>query len=247
MSNIPTPHIEAQKEDIAKIVIMPGDPLRSKRYADTYLTDARLVNNVRNVQGYTGTWKDIPITIMASGMGLSSISIYAYELFQFYDVDLIIRAGTVGGMRPEIKINDIIVASEAYTDSNILSCMPLPSGYVPQADEEFTRLLANSAKKHLTNDERGLHVGTVLSEDSFYFHDDAYRDYWREKGVLGVEMESAALFANAYCSNKKAAGLFTVSDSFFGVYQMSSTERAQAVNSMMEILLDTIEVYAKKK
>lgn len=242
---IPTPHISAKKEEIAKIVIMPGDPLRSKWYAEHYLMNLKLVNNVRNIQGYTGTWKDIPVTVMASGIGIPSIGIYAYELYNFYDVDIIIRAGTAGGLQSYTNLSDTVIAETAFTDSIFLSHLPhLPKNYVPAADPELVELLSKNAEAILKQKFKGTrksYVGAVLSEELFYSHDEDFFIEWSKAKALCVEMESAALFAYATLANKKAAGIFTISDNVFTDEQMSAEKREKSVNTMFEIVLKTIE------
>ena len=207
MSNIPTPHIVANIDDFAPTVLMPGDPLRSKFIAETFLENARLVNNVRGVQGYTGTYKGKPVSVMASGMGMPSIGIYSYELFNFYNVQNIIRVGSAGAISPELKVRDIVIASGACTNSNYVSQFDLPGSFAPIASFDLLRKAVDCAEgKNLR-----YKVGNVFSSDTFY-DDSASLIKWQKMGVLAVEMESAALYTNAARSGKNALCICTISD-----------------------------------
>ena len=231
--SIPTPHIAAKAGDFAKTVLMPGDPLRAKFIAETYLENAVLVNNVRGVQGYTGYYKGKRVSVMASGMGQPSIGIYSYELFNFYGVESIIRVGSCGSFSPELHARDIIVAMGACTNGNYASQYNLPGTFAPIASYELVRKAAEECEKAGVN----YRVGNILSSDMFY--DDANSGMqWSKMGVLGVEMESAALYCNAARSGKKALCICTVSDSF--VYPEENTtaeERQTSFTKMMEIAL----------
>ena len=234
---IPTPHITAAKDDFAKTVLMPGDPLRSEYIARNFLTDARLVNNVRGVHGYTGTYNGKRVSVMASGMGQPSIGIYSYELFNFYDVSSIIRVGSCGSFSPELHARDIIIAMGACTNGNYASQYRLPGTFCPIADFDLVKHAAEECEK------LGVHfmVGNILSSDTFY--DDANSGMeWAKMGVLGVEMESAALYCNAARAGKKALCICTVSDSF--VYPEENTtaeERQTSFTKMMEVALEIAE------
>ena len=192
MSNIPTPHIEAKAGDFAKTVLMPGDPLRAKFIAETFLTDAKLINNVRGVQGYTGTYKGKRVSVMASGMGMPSIGIYSYELFNFYDVENIIRVGTAGVIRPDLKVRDIVIGQGACTNSSYSRQFDLPGDFAPIASFELLQKAVKAAE------DMGIKpvVGNLYSSDTFY-DDSMGLSKWQKMGVLAVEMEAAALYMNA--------------------------------------------------
>ncbi len=232
--SVPTPHINAKMGDFADTVLMPGDPLRAEFIAKTYLENAVLVNNVRGVQGYTGYYKGKRVSVMASGMGQPSIGIYSYELFNFYNVKTIIRVGSCGAFSPELHARDIVVAMGACTNGNYASQYNLPGTYAPIADFELVRRAAEECEKAGVN----YRVGNILSSDMFY--DDANSGMtWSKMGVLGVEMESAALYCNAARAGKKALCICTVSDSF--VYPEENTtaeERQTSFTKMMEIALN---------
>ena len=241
MTNYPTPHINATPEDFAKTVLMPGDPLRAKFIAENFLTDAKLVNNVRGIHGYTGTYKGTPVSVMASGMGMPSIGIYSYELFNFFGVDNIIRVGSAGGMNKDIKVRDIIIAQGACTDSNYAHTFNLPGTFAPIAD---FNLLKTAVKKA---DELSLSysVGNVLSSDVFYNDFEGVPEnmtssaLWGKMGVLGVEMEAAALYMNAARSGKSALAILTVSDHLLTGESLSSEERQNSFTDMMTLSLET--------
>ncbi|MBE5730896.1 MAG: purine-nucleoside phosphorylase [Clostridiales bacterium] len=230
----PTPHIEAKKGDFADTVIMPGDPLRAKFIAEAYLENAVLVNNVRGICGYTGYYKGKRVSVMASGMGQPSIGIYSYELFNFYDVKSIIRVGTCGSMHKDLHARDIIIAMGACTNGSFAAQYRLPGTFCPIADFDLVRRAAAIAE------EKGLtyKVGNMLSSDTFY--DDANSALeWAKMGVLGVEMESAALYCNAARAGKKALCICTVSDSFiYPEENTTSAERQSSFTKMMEIALE---------
>ncbi|MBQ3019826.1 MAG: purine-nucleoside phosphorylase [Clostridia bacterium] len=230
---VPTPHISAKLGDFAKTVLMPGDPKRAKFIAENYLENAVLVNDVRGVQGYTGYYKGKRVSVMASGMGQPSIGIYSYELFNFYDVDAIIRVGSCGSFSPDLHVRDIIVAMGACTNGNYASQYNLPGTFSPIADFDLVRRAVEECEKAGVN----YRVGNILSSDMFY--DDANSGMqWSKMGVLGVEMESAALYCNAARAGKKALCICTVSDSF--IYPEENTtaeERQNSFTKMMEIAL----------
>jgi purine-nucleoside phosphorylase len=230
----PTPHISAKPGDFAKTVLMPGDPLRAKYIAENFLEDAVLVNNVRGVQGYTGFYKGKRVSVMASGMGQPAIGIYSYELYNFYDVETIIRVGSCGSFSPDLHARDIIVAMGACTNGNYASQYNLPGTFCPIADFDLVRRAADECEKAGVN----YRVGNIFSSDMFY--DDANSGMqWAKMGVLGVEMESAALYCNAARAGKKALCICTVSDSF--IYPEENTtaeERQNSFTKMMEIALE---------
>lgn len=240
---IPTPHISAKAGEIAKTVLMPGDPLRSKFIAETFLTDPVLVNNVRGVQGYTGTWKDVPVTVMASGMGIPSIGIYSWELYNFYDVDSIIRVGSAGGICDDLQLMDVVAGAGACTDSSFAHQFGLNGTFAPIAD--FDLLLASvEAAKALGIT---LHVGNVLSADNFYSDGSSDSpDLWKKMGVLATEMEAAGLYMNAARAGKRALGLFTISDHLYRPEELTSDERQNSFKQMIEIALDTALIMAQK-
>lgn len=231
--SVPTPHISAKLGDFAETVLMPGDPLRAEFIAKTYLENAVLVNNVRGVQGYTGYYKGKRVSVMASGMGQPSIGIYSYELYHFYNVKTIIRVGSCGSFSPELHARDIVIAMGACTNGNYASQYNLPGTFAPIADFDLVRRAAEECQKAGVN----YRVGNILSSDMFY--DDANSGMqWSKMGVLGVEMESAALYCNAARAGKKALCICTVSDSF--VYPEENTtaeERQTSFTKMMEIAL----------
>ena len=231
---IPTPHISAKKEDIAKTVLMPGDPLRSEFIAKNFLKNPVLVNDVRGVHGYTGEYNGKKVTVMASGMGQPSIGIYSYELFNFYDVDTIIRVGTCGSFHPDLHARDIIVAMGACTNGNYAMQYKLPGTFAPIADFDLVRRAADECEKAGVNYK----VGNIFSSDIFYDEANSGMD-WAKMGVLGVEMESAALYCNAARAGKKALCICTVSDSF--IYPEENTtaeERQNSFTAMMKIALN---------
>ena len=235
--SVPTPHISAKLGDFAKTVLMPGDPLRAEFIAKTYLENAVLVNNVRGVQGYTGYYKGKRVSVMASGMGQPSIGIYSYELFNFYGVESIIRVGSCGSFSPELHARDIIVAMGACTNGNYASQYNLPGTFCPIASYELVAKAAEECKKAGVN----FRVGNILSSDMFY--DDANSGMqWAKMGVLGVEMESAALYCNAARAGKKALCICTVSDSFIYPEENTTAEERQiSFTKMMEIALNIAE------
>lgn len=233
--NTPTPHINASPEDFAKTVLMPGDPLRAKFIAETYFDKAVLVNNVRGIQGYTGEYKGKRVSVMASGMGMPSIGIYSYELFNFYDVDNIIRVGTAGGISETIKVRDIVIAMGACTNSNYASQYALPGTFAPIASYS----LMKKAIEKATQRGARFHVGNCLSSDTFYSDDLTATEKWSKMGVLCVEMEAAALYMNAARSGKNALGIFTVSDHIVTGESTSPEDRQTSFTEMMEIALDT--------
>lgn len=239
---IPTPHISAKKEDIAKTVLMPGDPLRAKFIAETFLESPVLVNNVRGVQGHTGTWKGVPVTVMASGMGIPAIGIYSWELYNFYDVDNIIRIGSAGAMRDDLKLMDIVAGQGACTDSNFAHQFELNGTFAPIADYTLLSNCVEAAK------EKGIDmkVGNILSSDNFYSPsncDDSTK--WRDMGVMAVEMEAAGLYMNAARAGKRALCICTISDHLYCSEALSSEERQLSLTQMIEIALDTAVKMAK--
>ena len=232
-----TIHNQADKTAFAKTVLMPGDPLRAKFIAETFLEDAVLVNQVRGMLAYTGTYRGRRISIMGSGMGMPSIGIYSYELFQVYGVENIIRIGSCGGYSDKVKLRDVILAQGACTNSNFAAQYGLPGTFAPIADFN----LLQQAKK--TADELGIHaiVGNVLSSDVFYNADgDAWKK-WADMGVLAVEMEAAALYMNAAKLKKNALCILTVSDHFLLTEETTAEQRERTFIDMMKIALEFAE------
>lgn len=230
-----TPHISANVGDFASTVLMPGDPLRAKYIAETYLDNAVLVNNVRGVQGYTGYYKGKRVSVMASGMGMPSMGIYSYELFKFYGVDTIIRVGSIGSIREDVKLRDIVIAQSACTNSNYASQFKL-AGYVsPIADYQLMVEAVNYCEEH----SLPYHVGNILSSDTFYTEDVEDTLSFAKMGVLGVEMETTALYLNAMRLGKRALTICTVSDSVLDTsLSLSSLERERSFDDMMKLALE---------
>ena len=233
MSCIPTPHNNAKKGDIAKKVLMPGDPLRAKFIAETYLENPVCFNTVRNVLGYTGTYKGREVSVMASGMGMPSIGIYSYELYNFYDVDQIIRIGSAGALRDDVNVMDVIIAMGASTDSNYGSQYCLPGSFAPLASYELVARAVEVAKEQGTP----VRVGNVVSSDVFYNDNPAVSDAWKKMGVLCAEMECAGLYMNAARAGKQALGILTISDHIYREEAISAEARQTSFNKMMEIAL----------
>lgn len=234
MTNIPTAHNNAKAGDFAKTVLMPGDPLRAKYIAETYLENPRQVNAVRNMFGYTGTYKGKEISVMGGGMGMPSIGIYSYELFNFYDVDQVIRIGSAGAFQDNIKLMDVVIGMGACTDSNYAYQYGLPGTFAPIADYELLNRAVETAKRQGTN----VVVGNVLSSDVFYNAMSNVNDLWRDMGVLAVEMEAAALYMNAAKAGKKALCMLTISDHLYTGESLSAEDRQLGFGKMMEIALE---------
>ena len=234
-SMTPTPHISCQPGDFAKTVLMPGDPLRAKFIAENLLENAVLVNNVRGIQGYTGTWKGVPVSVQASGMGMPSMGIYSYELYHFYGVENIIRIGSAGALHPDLQIMDVVAGMGACTDSNYAAQFGLPGTFAPIASYELLRAAEEAAAAKGVK----LHVGNIVSSDVFY-GDANDPTLWAKMGVLACEMESAALYMNAARAGKKALCLCTISDHVLNTDMpvLSSMERQESMVRMIEIALD---------
>lgn len=229
-----TPHNEAVNGDFAKTVLMPGDPLRAKRIAETYLEDARLVNNVRGVQGYTGTYRGHPVSVMASGMGMPSMGIYSYELFHEYDVENIIRIGSAGAILPSLKLRDIVLAQAVCTDSNFARQYKLSGMYSPIADFKLLET-AIAAARQMGMDPP---VGNLYSSDVFYNDDPSSILEWGKMGVLATEMETAALYCNAARAGKRALAICTISDHLVTGEKLSAKDRQVSFTQMVELALD---------
>ena len=229
-----TPHIAAEMGDFAKTVLMPGDPLRAKFIAENFLENAVLVNNVRGIQGYTGEYKGKRVSVMASGMGMPSISIYAYELYNFFGVENIIRVGTAGGMNKDVHIRDIVLGQGACTDSNFASQYCLNGNLCPIADFGLLKKAYDIAEKMGLN----THVGNLYSTDVFYNDDSTNTEKWSKLGVLAVEMEAAALYMTAQRFGKKALAICTVSDHLITGESTSAEERQTTFTDMMKLALE---------
>ena len=231
--NTPTPHIAAKPGDFAETVLMPGDPLRSKFIAETFLENPVLVNNTRGVQGYTGTYKGKRVSVMASGMGMPSIGIYSYELFNFYDVKNIIRVGTAGVVRPDLKVRDIVIGQGACTNSSFVNQFDLPGTFAPICSYELLKKAVDAAEKLGVTPV----VGNLYSSDDFY-DDSMGLSKWQKMGVLAVEMEAAALYMNAARAGKNALAICTISDNPFTGEVTTAEERQMTFTKMMEIALE---------
>ena len=231
-----TPHIEVREEGvIAKTVLMPGDPLRAKYIAETFLTDVVCFNKVRGMYGFTGTYKGVKVSVMGSGMGMPSIGIYSYELFNNYGVENIIRIGSCGAYSPNLKLYDVIVASDAYSESSYAMTQSGEDRDTLSANEELNKIIVSSAKSL----NIPYHLGTIHSSDVFYRQNGSvHEELFGKHNCLAVEMESFALFHNANVLNKRAACILTVSDSLVTHEETTSEERQTAFEQMMKIALD---------
>lgn len=230
-----TPHNQAQPGEIAKTVLMPGDPLRAKFIAETYLENPVCFNTVRNMFGYTGTYKGKKVSVMGSGMGMPSMGLYSYELFHHYDVDNIMRIGTAGALSEDVNLRDIVIAMGACTDSNYGHQFDLRGTFAPIADYTLLKTAVSEAEK------LGITpcVGNVLSSDVFYNDHDGCNDGWMKMGVKAVEMESAALYMNAARAGKRALCILTISDHVTKGDSLSAEERQIGFRQMMEVALNT--------
>ncbi len=230
---IPTPHITAKEGDFAPTVLMPGDPLRAKFIAENYLTDAVLVNNTRGVQGYTGYYKGKRVSVMASGMGMPSIGIYSYELFNFYGVENIIRVGSAGMLSPNLKVRDVVIGMSAYTNSSFGDQFGFNGHLAPCCSYKLLKDAMDAGEK------LGVHCvpGALYSSDVFY-DQRPYGEILRSLGVLAVEMEAAALYLNAAKAGKNALSICTISDDPFTGEGLSAEERQNSFTKMMEIALE---------
>lgn len=235
MANIPTPHIEAGEGDFAKTVLMPGDPLRAKYIAETYLEQPRCVNQVRGMLGYTGTYKGKEISVMGSGMGMPSIGIYSYELYNFYGVENIIRVGSAGAILDDVNVMDVVIGMGASVVSDFPDQFGCPGHLAPLADYHLLHTAVESAKDLGTP----VRVGNILSEDAFYSDRPGGKDCFKKMGVLAVEMESGALYLNAARAGKRALCILTVSDHLYRPEELTSEQRQTGFGKMIEIALET--------
>lgn len=232
-----TPHNEAEKGQIAKTVLMPGDPLRAKMIAETFLDDAVKFNDVRGMLGYTGTYRGKLVSVMGSGMGMPSIGIYSYELYTLYDVENIIRVGSAGAYSPQLKLFDVLLATSAYSESSYAHTMSGSEETLIKPSSVLNRMLAESAAAQ----NIPLHQGIIHSSDVFYREPWQGEKYWEtlrdKKGCQAVEMESFALFQNALVTGKHAACLLTISDSFVSGGATTAEERQKSFTQMMKVAL----------
>jgi purine-nucleoside phosphorylase len=232
--SVPTPHNDAKLGEIARTVLMPGDPLRAQLVAQRYLSDVRCFNQVRNMLGFTGIYKGKELSVMGSGMGMPSMGIYSQELFQFYGVENIVRIGSAGGIGSELKIGDVLLAMGACTNSSYASQYNLPGTFAPIADFSLLRKAVETAEKLGI----GYRVGNILSSDTFYV-DDPQRDRaWDKMGVLAVEMEAAALYMNAAREGKRALAILTVSDHVVTGEALDARARQENFGDMMLLALE---------
>lgn len=230
-----TPHNMANIGDIAKVVLMPGDPLRAKYIAETYLDDVVQFNNVRNMFGYTGTYKGKKVSVMGSGMGMPSIGIYSFELFSQYGVEAIIRIGSAGSYREDYEIYDVVLASGAYSESNYAKVLTGNEASITYPSAELNDLIKATAEEL----DLDLKEGVIHSSDIFYHIDEAYKKGIEDNDCVAVEMESFALFENAKALNKKAACLLTISDSLVTHEETTAEERQTSFNKMITIALES--------
>ena len=231
----PTPHINAVPADIAPTVLMPGDPLRAKFIAENYLSNAVLFNNVRGVQGYTGSYRGTRVSVMASGMGMPSMGIYSYELYHFFGVQNILRVGSAGAMQPHVHVRDIVLGMGACTDSRYAAQYNLPGTFAPIADYA----LLSTAEQIASQKGIPHHMGNLLSSDVFYGDDPTTTRRWGKMGVLAVEMEAAALYMNAAKAGRRALAICTISDHLLTGELTTSEERQNSFTQMMELALET--------
>ncbi len=228
-------HIVAEKADFAETVLMPGDPLRSRFIAQNFLQDAKLVNDIRGIQGYTGFYKGERVSVMASGMGMPSMGIYSYELFHDFKVKNIIRIGTIGALTLEVELRDLILAMSASTDSHFAQQYHLTGTYAPTADFTMLRTMVEICEKYAYC----YHVGNILSSDLFYDEHPENMISWLKMGVLGVDMEAAALYMNAARLKKRALAVMTVSNHVITGEETTAEERQNGFTEMMQVALDT--------
>lgn len=229
-----TAHIKAKKDEIAQTVIMPGDPLRAKFIAETYLKDYKLVNTIRNIYAYTGYYKDQKITVMASGMGMPSIGIYSYELYKFYDVKNIIRVGTAGAYTKDLNLYDVVLVNASYSDSSYAKVQNNSDDKLIEASYATNLYISTTAEEK----NIPITIGNIYSSDVFYKEEDNYKDIVKEIGCIACEMESFALFHNAKVLNKRASCLLTISNSFVTNEETTAEERQNAFTKMIELALE---------
>ena len=244
MLSYPTPHIHAVPGDFAKTVLMPGDPLRARFVAENFLTDARLVNNVRGIQGYTGTYQGVPVSVMASGMGMPSIGIYSYELYNAFGVENIMRIGSAGAVSDRVAVRDLVFGMGASTNSRFADQYKLPGVYAPICDYALLSHAIGEAEKQGVR----YHVGNLLSSDTFYSDDPGDARSFGKMGILAVEMEAAALYMTAARAGKRALAICTVSDHILTGEALDAAERQTGFTDMMEVALRTaVAIYSADK
>mgnify|MGYP003304912912 CR=1 FL=1 len=232
---MPTPHIESEVNEIASIVLMPGDPNRAKYIADNYLINVKIVNKVRGINAYTGEYEGKVITIFPSGMGIPSMGIYSYELFNYYGVEKIIRIGTMGAYNPELKLGDIVITNRAYSDSSFAKVQSDYKKNYLDADNSINKKIIQTADEMKINYVKG----NIFTSDVFYEKEGEWLRKRKQFNVLGVEMETFGLLQTARICNKKATAIFTISDSFCFEEKLSSEEREKNLNNMIELALKT--------
>ena len=234
--SVPTPHIGASLGEIAPFVLMPGDPLRAKWIAETYLEDPACYNQVRGMLGYTGTFRGKKVSVQGSGMGMPSMGIYSYELFHFYGVETIVRVGSAGALQDDLNIGDLVVAAGCSSFTRYLDQFGTPGAFAPLGNFELAAAAVKAAR------EKGFRcvAGNVLSSDTFYDDDPDFLRKWQRMGVLAVEMETAALYANAARAGKRALGIFTVSDCPFKGLATTAEQRQTAFTGMVETALELL-------
>lgn len=235
-TRIPTPHIGAKQGEIAKTVLMPGDPLRAKKLAETYLDNVVCYSEIRGMLGFTGTFRGKPVSVQGSGMGVPSMGIYSYELFNFYDVETIIRIGSAGALDPALELGDIVIGMAACTNSNYGSMFNLEGSFAPVADWELLKK-ADAAAQRLGVRYK---VGNIFTSDTFYGESGEFAEKYRDMGVLAVEMETAGLYMNAARAGKKALAIFTISDCFFKEGVATAEQRQDSFTDMMEVALELV-------
>ena len=230
----PTPHINAMPEQFAKTVLMPGDPLRAKYIAETFLENAVLVNGVRGINGYTGTYKGVPVSVMASGMGIPSIGIYSYELFNFFGVDNIIRIGSAGSIQPDVHPMDLVIAMGASTNSAFASQYGIDANFSAIADYHLLRIATDVCDEK----KKKYHVGNLMSTDVYYHDDLMINEKWKKLGILAVEMEAAGLYMNAARAGKRALAICSVSNHILTGEELPVEVRETGFTDMMEVALE---------
>ena len=235
MTVTPSACIEAQPGSIAEVMLMPGDPLRAKFVAENYLENPECFCTVRNMLGYTGVYRGKRVSVMGSGMGVPSMMLYAYELFNFFNVRAIIRIGSAGGIGPDVKLRDVIIAMTASTNSAVMQPGDFPGTLAPCADFGMLRLAVNAAEQKGVN----VRVGQVITSDYFYNPQPDANESFRKMGILAVEMETAGLYITAMRAGKKALSILTISDLVFTGEGLSALERQESFEEMMEISLET--------
>ena len=232
-----TPHINPQGP-IAKTILLPGDPLRAKFIAETYLEDAQQFNSVRNMLGFTGYYQGTQVSVMGSGMGIPSISLYAWELIHVYGCEKLIRIGTCGSLQPEVNVFDVVIAQAACSNSNFINQYNLPGTYAPIGSFRLIEAVRERAKANGVTS----HVGNILSSDTFYNADPSFNDRWAKMGIIAVEMETAGLYATAADAGVEALGIFTVSDSLVTGEVTTAEQRQTAFKDMMELALPIAQI-----